>query len=108
MATLTIRNLPEGVREKLRLRAASNGRSTEAEVRAMLAEAVGDGSRPARPSVEERLARAQAAFAPFRAVGGSVADELIAERRIEGWKENLESLQEMNAGKPLHLQPYLK
>lgn len=36
MATLTIRNLPDRVRDKLRLRAAGNGRSMEAEARALL------------------------------------------------------------------------
>jgi plasmid stability protein len=40
MATLTIRNLPEEVHRALRLRAAQHGRSTEAEVRALLEEAV--------------------------------------------------------------------
>jgi plasmid stability protein len=33
MATLTIRNLPDDVRDKLRLRAAQKGRSIEAEAR---------------------------------------------------------------------------
>jgi antitoxin FitA len=37
MATLTIRNLPEPVHRALRLRAAGHGRSTEAEVREILA-----------------------------------------------------------------------
>lgn len=36
MATLTVRNLPDEVHRALRVRAASNGRSTEAEVRAIL------------------------------------------------------------------------
>jgi plasmid stability protein len=40
MATLTIRNLPEEVHRALRLRAARHGRSTEAEVRAILENAV--------------------------------------------------------------------
>lgn len=40
MATLTVRNLPDDVHRALRLRAAEHGRSTEAEVRAILAEAV--------------------------------------------------------------------
>jgi len=40
MATLTVRNLPEEVYLALRLRAALHGRSTEAEVRALLEEAV--------------------------------------------------------------------
>ena len=39
MAVLTIRNVPEEVRARLRLRAARAGRSAEAEARAILAEA---------------------------------------------------------------------
>lgn len=40
MATLTIRNLPEGVRRALRERAASRNRSMEAEARSILRDAV--------------------------------------------------------------------
>lgn len=40
MAVMTIRNLDDEVRDRLRVRAARHGRSMEAEVRAILAEAV--------------------------------------------------------------------
>jgi antitoxin FitA len=40
MAMLTVRNLPEEVHRALRMRAATHGRSTEAEVRAILEDAV--------------------------------------------------------------------
>ena len=40
MAAVSIRNLDETVRERLRVRAAANGRSMEAEMRAILVEAV--------------------------------------------------------------------
>ena len=40
MAMLTVRNLPDEVHRALRLRAARHERSTEAEVRAILEEAV--------------------------------------------------------------------
>lgn len=40
MPTLTVRNLPDEVRRALRLRAAQHGRSTEAEIRAILEAAV--------------------------------------------------------------------
>jgi plasmid stability protein len=40
MAALSIRNLDESVRQRLALRAAQHGRSMEAEVRAILTEAV--------------------------------------------------------------------
>lgn len=41
MAALSIRNLDDRVRDRLRVRAAANGRSMEAEARTILAEAVG-------------------------------------------------------------------
>lgn len=40
MAALTVRNLPDAVHRALRIRAAQHGRSTEAEVRAILEAAV--------------------------------------------------------------------
>lgn len=40
MAMLTVRNLPGSVHRALRMRAARHGRSTEAEVRAILEDAV--------------------------------------------------------------------
>jgi plasmid stability protein len=40
MAMLTVRNLPDDVHRALRVRAAQHGRSTEAEVRAILTDAV--------------------------------------------------------------------
>ena len=45
MAVLTVRNLPDEVHRALRLRAAEHGRSTEAEVRDILAQAVRPASR---------------------------------------------------------------
>lgn len=40
MAQISIRNLPDATHRALRVRAARNGRSTEAEARAILTEAV--------------------------------------------------------------------
>jgi len=45
MAMLTVRNLPDSVHRALRVRAAQHGRSTEAEVREILATAVKPQSR---------------------------------------------------------------
>ena len=45
MAMLTVRNLPEEVHRALRVRAAGHGRSTEAEVRAILEDIVKPQSR---------------------------------------------------------------
>lgn len=46
MATLTIRNLDDAVRDVLRERARENGRSTEAEVRLLLEQSVGGSTIP--------------------------------------------------------------
>jgi len=46
MASITIRNLDDEVRTHLRVRAASNGRSMEEEVRMILREAVLQGPLP--------------------------------------------------------------
>ena len=83
MATLTVRDLPDDVRDKLRVRAAENGRSMEAEVRAVLRASI-----EAPPTTRQRVERLQAAFAPYRAVSGSVVDELISERREEDRRED--------------------
>jgi antitoxin FitA len=61
MTAITIRNLPEETHRALRVRAAEHGRSTEAEVRAILEEAV-------RP--EKRLKLGSAMVELFRPLGG--------------------------------------
>jgi plasmid stability protein len=81
MATLTIRNLPDTVRDRLRVRAAENGRSMEAEARQTLVEAFEEGAPEKKLSAAERVERAQRAFAPYRRPGVSLVDELIQERR---------------------------
>jgi plasmid stability protein len=53
MVTLTIRELSEDVESRLRRRAASNGRSIEAEIRSILTEALADS--PARFGLGSRL-----------------------------------------------------
>jgi plasmid stability protein len=55
MAMLTVRNLPDDVHRALRVRAAQNGRSTEAEVREILATAV-------KPETRIRMGDALAAL----------------------------------------------
>lgn len=55
MATLTVRNLPDEVHRALRVRAAQHGRSTEAEVRAILSNAV-------KPATRLRMGDALAAL----------------------------------------------
>jgi len=53
MATLTIRDLDDDVKRKLRLRAAEHGVSVSEEVRNLLAEAVGKKPGKRRLTVEE-------------------------------------------------------
>jgi antitoxin FitA len=43
MATLTVRNLDDALKARLRVRAAENGRSMEAEARAILRSTLSDG-----------------------------------------------------------------
>lgn len=55
MASITVRNLPDETHRALRIRAATNGRSTEAEVRAILEAAV-------KPQERVRIGSELAAF----------------------------------------------
>jgi plasmid stability protein len=64
MATLTIRNVDATVKDHLRVRAAKNGRSMEAELRAIVTEAVSTEAHK-----EVNLAEAiRRRFAPFGGV----------------------------------------
>jgi len=53
--TLTIRNIDESVKKKLRLRAAGHGISMEAEARAILAHAVSQPERLTPPRTKEEM-----------------------------------------------------
>jgi len=55
MPVVTVRNLPEETHRALKLRAAQHGRSTEAEIRVILEEAV-------RPNTRVRIGSELAAF----------------------------------------------
>ena len=63
MASITIRNLDDEVKSRLRLRAAGNGRSMEEEVRVILREAVGREAEP-----ENLASLIHECFAPFGGV----------------------------------------
>ena len=76
MATLTIRNLPDTVRDAIRVAAAHNGRSMEAEVRDALLRVYG----PARSGGQhDKLDRVRALLAKTGAGPDLVAD-LLARR----------------------------
>lgn len=53
MAAITVRNLDDDVKQRLRVRAAKHGRSMEAEVRAILVEVVAEDEVP--KNILERL-----------------------------------------------------
>ena len=61
MPVVTVRNLPDETHRALKVRAARHGRSTEAEIREILEEAV-------RPEVRVRIGSELAAFG--RRIGG--------------------------------------
>lgn len=59
MATLTIRNVPDDVKQALRVKAAENGRSLEEALRQLLSEEVKGPAQPAsRIDADEILRRA--------------------------------------------------
>lgn len=63
MAAVSIRALDERVKERLRIRAAQHGRSMEAEIRAILSNAVSESPR--------ELGLGQALMTRFAPVGGA-------------------------------------
>jgi plasmid stability protein len=67
MAAISVRDLDEDVAGRLKVQAAQHGRSMEAEVRAILTDAVAVGD-------DERLNLAQAIRARFVSVGGVELD----------------------------------
>lgn len=84
MAVLNIRNLPDDVHAKLRVRAAKAGRSMEAEAREIIAAACRDEQRRAFEfdELQDLVTRLYAGRRPRR-----VVDRLIAERRREAARE---------------------
>ena len=75
--TLTIRNLGEDVKRKLRLQAASRQRSMEAEAREILTRAVNQDE----VSAEQRLKNVQAVIGRWK--GRGFTEELMALTRGE-------------------------
>jgi plasmid stability protein len=83
MATLTIRQLPDDTKARLRQRAARAGRSMKAEARAILVAAAAADEATVTPETLQRLVDALYAGArPTNVVG-----ELIAEHRRSAGEE---------------------
>ena len=57
MTTLTIRNVDSELKERLRVRAARNGRSMEAELRHILRETLGAGKKDREPNLADAIHR---------------------------------------------------
>jgi antitoxin FitA len=84
MATLTIRDFPEELRDKLRVQAAQGGRSMEAEARRLLAEGLARGPSSIVPSSAARDVQewVKARLRP-RAKPKNAVDEFIRDKRRE-------------------------
>ena len=93
MATLTIRNLPDDVRERLRVRAAQAGRSMEAEARAILGEALAAEREPDWRPLYELQRRVVACTSPEKR--GNAVDEFLCDKRQENIAEMI-----MNGDEP--------
>jgi plasmid stability protein len=85
MAALTIRNLSDEVRDRLRERAAKNGRSMEAEVRAILEAACAEEPKVSALSLPNWVDELYEKNKPKH-----VVEDLIAERRREARREEEE------------------
>ncbi|MDN5939349.1 MAG: hypothetical protein L0H83_11915 [Salinisphaera sp.] len=83
MANVNIRNLPDNVHAALRIRAAQAGRSMEAEVRAVLAEACLPHAGGMTP--EDLMSWVDSCYQQRKPLG--VVENLIAERRREAARE---------------------
>ena len=83
MAILTVRNVPDEVHRALRVRAAQHGRSTESEVREILASVVKPASRlrlgDALASLSREAGLTNEDFAVYEAVREQVKDKAPAE-----------------------------
>jgi plasmid stability protein len=83
MAVLTVRNLPDETRDRLRERAARAGHSMEAEVRDILVRVSAEPESKQSPEIlRERIRAHYGDHKPK-----NVVDEFIAERRREAERE---------------------
>jgi hypothetical protein len=83
MAVLNIRNFPEEIHAKLRVRAAMAGRSMEAEARAILTAVILNNQTPTTPTdLQEWVSQLYGVYKP-----NNVVETLLAERREEAASE---------------------
>ncbi len=103
MAVLTIRNLPEKTRNRLRVRASKNGRSMEAEARAILSGAVNAPSPDKLPeaisSIQDWIAQSAKKLKskPERPSKADTVDAFLRDRRRDAIRETIEDGQHPRA-----------
>ena len=68
MATLTIRNIDPEVKKRVRVRAAENGRSMEAELRQIINDAVGNAPDATQETGRDLAEAIRRRFAPYGGV----------------------------------------
>ena len=76
MASITVRNLDEGLKRRLRIRAAENGRSMEQEVREILSAALGEEPLTPSEDMEDLGTAIRRRFTPLHAEFGDIKLEL--------------------------------
>ena len=97
MATIVIRNLDEKVKRALQVRAALNGRSMEAEVRAFLSEGLGKLPSPSEP--EEDLETAiHKRFAALGGVDPEIPPREFSAHTIQGFEPDAPENPELKDG----------
>jgi phosphopantothenoylcysteine decarboxylase/phosphopantothenate--cysteine ligase len=82
MGSLTVRNIGEDVKQRLRMRAAANGRSMEEEIRLLLAEGAAEAA-PARPRAGNTKPPVRAAEAAARRVLLVVSGGIAAYKSLD-------------------------
>ena len=89
MATLTIRNLDDSVKQRLRERAAKHGRSMEEEARLLLGEGVGHPREAAGLNGKTSYERIRALVEPLGGIEFTIPLREPAERPVpfESWDE---------------------
>jgi plasmid stability protein len=92
MATLTIRNLPDDIRTRLRVRASSNGRSMEAEARAIIAGAINAPSVNNLPNAVAQIQDwvARSAKKKTKVKAGDTVDTFLRDRRRAAIREAID------------------
>ncbi|GAA1160884.1 helix-turn-helix domain-containing protein [Ornithinicoccus hortensis] len=85
MAAITVRSLDEDVRRRLKVRAARNNRSMEAEVRAILAAAAAEEDRPEQAATGPEAPAQGRITLVLQASGLTPRERVVAGYIAQGW-----------------------